>query len=94
MGDDCCEPLPQSVGAKKGLMLGLRLSLSKPRRSQSKSLNHCHSPKESTLNHLKSVGLLADGFGSTPEMHRRDLIWVAYRLQVEVDRRSSWQLNP
>uniref|UniRef100_A0A7N2M144 Uncharacterized protein n=2 Tax=Quercus lobata TaxID=97700 RepID=A0A7N2M144_QUELO len=39
MGDDCCEPLPQSVGAKKGLGLGLglRLSLSKPRRSQSES---------------------------------------------------------
>ena len=37
MGDDCCEPLPQSVGVKKGLGLGLRLSLSKPRRSQSKS---------------------------------------------------------
>ncbi|KAM3686039.1 hypothetical protein ACJW31_11G166800 [Castanea mollissima] len=54
-------------------------------------MNHL---QESTLNHLKSVGLLADGFGSTPEMHRRDLIWVAYRLQVEVDRRSSWQLNP
>ncbi|XP_065625047.1 palmitoyl-acyl carrier protein thioesterase, chloroplastic isoform X2 [Quercus suber] len=53
-------------------------------------LNHCHSPKESTLNHLNSVGLLADGFGSTPKMHRRDLIWVAYQLQIEVDRRSSW----
>ncbi|XP_075664872.1 acyl-[acyl-carrier-protein] hydrolase FATB2, chloroplastic-like [Castanea sativa] len=30
--------------------------------------------QESALNHLKSVGLHADGFGSTPEMHRRDLI--------------------
>ncbi|XP_050286277.1 uncharacterized protein LOC126725542 isoform X2 [Quercus robur] len=39
--------------------------------------------QESALNHLKSVGLLADGFGSTLEMHRRDLIWVAYRLQIE-----------
>ena len=37
MGDDCCEPLPQSVGAKKGLGLGLKLSFSKPRRSQSES---------------------------------------------------------
>nr|XP_023876997.1 dodecanoyl-[acyl-carrier-protein] hydrolase, chloroplastic-like [Quercus suber] len=50
--------------------------------------------QESALNHLKSVGLLADGFGSTPEMHRRDLIWVAYQLEIEVDRRSSWHLNP
>ena len=41
MGDDCCEPLPQSVGEKKGL--GLRLSLSKPRRSQSKS-DDCFEP--------------------------------------------------
>ena len=32
-GNGCCEPLPQSVGAKKGL----GLSLSKPRRSQSES---------------------------------------------------------
>nr|POE68286.1 palmitoyl-acyl carrier protein thioesterase, chloroplastic [Quercus suber] len=46
--------------------------------------------QESALNHLRSVGLLADGFGSTPEMHRRDLIWVAYRLQIEVERLSSW----
>ncbi|KAM3733853.1 hypothetical protein ACB098_11G169800 [Castanea mollissima] len=34
--------------------------------------------QESTLNHLKSVGLLADGFGSTPEMHRRDLIYNSF----------------
>ncbi|KAL0010539.1 hypothetical protein SO802_005647 [Lithocarpus litseifolius] len=46
--------------------------------------------EESALGHLKSVGLLADGFGSTLEMHRRDLIWVAYRLQIEVERLSSW----
>jgi len=41
MGDDCCEPLPLSIGAKKGL--GLRLSLSKPRRSQRES-NDCSEP--------------------------------------------------
>ncbi|KAK7854118.1 palmitoyl-acyl carrier protein thioesterase [Quercus suber] len=45
--------------------------------------------QESALNHLRSVGLLADGFGSTPEMHRRDLIWVAYRLQIEVEHKES-----
>nr|POE54998.1 malate dehydrogenase, cytoplasmic [Quercus suber] len=39
--------------------------------------------QESALNHLKSVGLLVDGFDSTPEMHRRDLIWVAYLLEIE-----------
>ncbi|KAK9988606.1 hypothetical protein SO802_028845 [Lithocarpus litseifolius] len=41
MGYDCCEPLPQSVGVKK--WLGLRLSLSKPRRSQSES-DDCSEP--------------------------------------------------
>ena len=52
-GDDCCEHLPQSVGAKKGLGLGLglRLSLSLSRggaKAKAKAmivLNHCHSPK-------------------------------------------------
>lgn len=40
-GDDCREPFPRSVGAKKGL--GLRLSLSRPRRSQSQS-DDCSEP--------------------------------------------------
>nr|POE98507.1 hypothetical protein CFP56_54178 [Quercus suber] len=44
-GDGCCEPLPQSVGVKKGLGLGLRLSLSKPRQKVMIVLNYCYSPK-------------------------------------------------
>uniref|UniRef100_A0A7N2QY22 Uncharacterized protein n=1 Tax=Quercus lobata TaxID=97700 RepID=A0A7N2QY22_QUELO len=41
-GDGCCEPLPQSIGAKKGLGLGLRLSFLKLR-SQSES-EDCSEP--------------------------------------------------
>ncbi|KAL0010540.1 hypothetical protein SO802_005648 [Lithocarpus litseifolius] len=46
--------------------------------------------QESTINQLKSLGLRASGFGSTPEMHRKDLVWVVYRLQIEVERLPTW----
>ncbi|KAL4626296.1 hypothetical protein ACB092_05G085800 [Castanea dentata] len=46
--------------------------------------------QESSINHLKSLGLQASGFGSTPEMHRKDLVWVVYRLQIEVERLPTW----
>ncbi|XP_050286321.1 palmitoyl-acyl carrier protein thioesterase, chloroplastic-like [Quercus robur] len=46
--------------------------------------------QESTINHLKSLGLQASGFGSTPVMHRKDLVWVVYRLQIEVERLPTW----
>ncbi|MCL7030000.1 hypothetical protein MKW94_010352 [Papaver nudicaule] len=36
--------------------------------------------KDSTANHMKDVGLMGDGFGSTPEMTRRNLIWVVAKL--------------
>ncbi|KAL9261481.1 Palmitoyl-acyl carrier protein thioesterase, chloroplastic-like protein [Drosera capensis] len=45
---------------------------------------------ETALNHVKSVGLMGDGFGSTPEMCKRDLIWVIARMQVLVDRYPVW----
>lgn len=46
--------------------------------------------QESSLNHYKRVGLIAEGFGSTPEMSRRNLIWVMCRLQVVVEHLPSW----
>ncbi|KAK2651400.1 hypothetical protein Ddye_011256 [Dipteronia dyeriana] len=46
--------------------------------------------QESSLNHIRSTRLLADGFGSTPQMSARNLIWVICRLQIEVDCYSSW----
>lgn len=46
--------------------------------------------KESALYHFKSAGILAEGFGSTPEMSRRNLIWVVYRMQIVVDGFPSW----
>ena len=46
--------------------------------------------QETALNHVRSAGLLGDGFGATPEMSRRDLIWVVTRMQVLVDRYPAW----
>ncbi|KAI4377119.1 hypothetical protein MLD38_014803 [Melastoma candidum] len=51
------------------------------------TMNHL---QETALNHVKSAGLLDDGFGSTPEMHKRDLIWVVTKMQLRVDRYPSW----
>ncbi|XP_057545596.1 palmitoyl-acyl carrier protein thioesterase, chloroplastic-like [Amaranthus tricolor] len=50
-------------------------------------MNHL---QETALNHVKSAGLLGDGFGSTPEMCKRNLIWVVTRMQVLVDRYPTW----
>jgi len=50
-------------------------------------MNHL---QETALNHVKSVGLLGDGFGSTPEMCKRNLIWVVNKMQVVVDRYPTW----
>lgn len=50
-------------------------------------MNHL---QESALNHVKSAGLLGDGFGSTPEMCKKNLIWVVTRMQVVVDRYPTW----
>lgn len=48
--------------------------------------------KESALNHLKGMGLIAEGFGSTPEMSIRDLIWVVYRMKIVVESYPSWYI--
>ncbi|XP_073052298.1 palmitoyl-acyl carrier protein thioesterase, chloroplastic-like [Primulina eburnea] len=50
-------------------------------------MNHL---QETALNHVKTAGLLNDGFGSTPEMSKRNLIWVVAKMQVLVDRYPTW----
>ncbi|CAL0307145.1 unnamed protein product [Lupinus luteus] len=50
-------------------------------------MNHL---QETALNHVKTAGLLGDGFGSTPEMCKKNLIWVVTRMQVAVDRYPTW----
>ncbi|XP_043725111.1 palmitoyl-acyl carrier protein thioesterase, chloroplastic-like [Telopea speciosissima] len=50
-------------------------------------MNHL---QETALNHVRSAGLLGDGFGSTPEMSRRNLIWVVTKMQVLVDCYPTW----
>lgn len=41
--------------------------------------------QETGINCFRSLGLLLDGFDSTVEMCKRDLIWVVTRMQVIVD---------
>ncbi|KAJ7978845.1 Acyl-[acyl-carrier-protein] hydrolase [Quillaja saponaria] len=50
-------------------------------------MNHL---QETALNHVKTAGLLDDGFGATPEMCKKNLIWVVTRMQVVVDRYPTW----
>ncbi|CAN8305902.1 unnamed protein product [Cochlearia groenlandica] len=50
-------------------------------------MNHL---QETALNHVKYAGLLGDGFGSTPEMVKKNLIWVVARMQVVVDKYPTW----
>ncbi|KAJ1435156.1 HotDog domain superfamily [Sesbania bispinosa] len=50
-------------------------------------MNHL---QETALNHVKTAGILGDGFGSTPEMFKKNLIWVVTRMQVVVDRYPTW----
>ncbi|KAK4479168.1 hypothetical protein RD792_014679 [Penstemon davidsonii] len=50
-------------------------------------MNHL---QETALNHVKGAGLLGDGFGSTPEMCKKNLIWVVTKMQVVVDRYPTW----
>ncbi|KAH7547329.1 hypothetical protein FEM48_Zijuj01G0298200 [Ziziphus jujuba var. spinosa] len=47
--------------------------------------------QESAMNHFKSAGLMAKEVGaSTPEMSRRNLIWVVYRMKIVVESYPSW----
>ncbi|CAA6672708.1 unnamed protein product [Spirodela intermedia] len=50
-------------------------------------LNHL---QETSLNHARVAGFLNDGFGATPEMSKRGLIWVVARMQVLVEQYPSW----
>lgn len=46
--------------------------------------------QETALNHVKTAGLLGDGFGATPEMSKRNLIWVVSKIQLAVEQYPSW----
>ncbi|KAJ4958352.1 hypothetical protein NE237_025463 [Protea cynaroides] len=39
---------------------------------------------ETTLNHIRNMGLLNDGLGSTPEMSKKNLIWVLSNMHIVV----------
>ncbi|KQK19906.1 palmitoyl-acyl carrier protein thioesterase, chloroplastic [Brachypodium distachyon] len=51
-------------------------------------MNHL---QETALNHVKTAGLLGDGFGATQEMSKRNLIWVVSKIQLLVERYPSWE---
>ncbi|XVE56548.1 hypothetical protein DITRI_Ditri04bG0019900 [Diplodiscus trichospermus] len=46
--------------------------------------------QETALNHVMSSGLAGNGFGATREMSLRKLMWVVTRINVQVERYSSW----
>ncbi|KAE8698377.1 Palmitoyl-acyl carrier protein thioesterase [Hibiscus syriacus] len=46
-------------------------------------MNHL---QETAINHCRSAGLLGEGFGATPQMSKKNLIWVVTRMQVVIDR--------
>ncbi|PWZ16713.1 hypothetical protein Zm00014a_034851 [Zea mays] len=51
-------------------------------------MNHL---QETALNHVKTAGLLGDGFGATPEMSKRNLIWVVSKIQLLVEKYPLWE---
>ncbi|KAA8540666.1 hypothetical protein F0562_024415 [Nyssa sinensis] len=46
--------------------------------------------QETALNHVTSSGLAGNGFGATREMSLRKLIWVVTRINIQVEKYSSW----
>ncbi|XP_042503526.1 palmitoyl-acyl carrier protein thioesterase, chloroplastic-like [Macadamia integrifolia] len=46
--------------------------------------------QETALNHIKSMGILKDGLGSTPAMSGKSLIWVLSKMHIVVDHYPSW----
>ncbi|XP_010915014.1 palmitoyl-acyl carrier protein thioesterase, chloroplastic [Elaeis guineensis] len=50
-------------------------------------MNHL---QETALNHVRSAGLMGDGFGATPEMSKRNLIWVVTKMRVLIEHYPSW----
>ncbi|RZC53940.1 hypothetical protein C5167_012792 [Papaver somniferum] len=49
--------------------------------------------QDSIANNISAAGLLGDGFGATPEMTKRNLIWVVAKMQVLVDRGDVVQID-
>ncbi|XP_061960564.1 palmitoyl-acyl carrier protein thioesterase, chloroplastic-like [Populus nigra] len=46
--------------------------------------------QDTALNQSRITGLIADGFGSTREMSRNNLIWVVSTLHIVVERYPTW----
>ncbi|KAM7277880.1 hypothetical protein ACFE04_005014 [Oxalis oulophora] len=46
--------------------------------------------QETAINHLRTSGLVGDGFGVTPGMLKNDLIWIVTKLSVEIDSYPTW----
>ncbi|GJZ56442.1 palmitoyl-acyl carrier protein thioesterase, chloroplastic-like protein, partial [Tanacetum coccineum] len=46
--------------------------------------------QETSINHMNAIGVLGDGLGNTPEMCKKNLIWVMAKMQVVVDRYPIW----
>ncbi|KAL9170120.1 hypothetical protein ABFS82_04G123200 [Erythranthe guttata] len=46
--------------------------------------------QETALNHVANSGVAGDGFGATRQMSIRKLIWVVTRIQVQIEKYSSW----
>ncbi|VFQ63104.1 unnamed protein product [Cuscuta campestris] len=50
-------------------------------------MNHL---QETALNHVKTAGIMSDGFGTTQAMCKKKLIWVVSKMQVLMDRYPVW----
>ncbi|KAM7253994.1 hypothetical protein ACFE04_031676 [Oxalis oulophora] len=46
--------------------------------------------QETAINHLRTSGLVGDGFGVTPGMLENNLIWIVTKLSVEIDKYPTW----
>ncbi|KAM7280855.1 hypothetical protein ACFE04_007989 [Oxalis oulophora] len=46
--------------------------------------------QETAINHLKTPGIVGDGFGVTPGMLKNNLIWIVTKLTVEIDHYPTW----
>jgi len=46
--------------------------------------------QETAINHLRTSGLVGDGFGVTPGMLKNNLIWIVTKLTVEIDNYPTW----
>lgn len=50
-------------------------------------MNHL---QETALNHVKTAGIMGEGFGTTQEMCKKNLIWVVSKMRVLMDRYPVW----